>query len=197
MPDFKTEPAFDIGRRLEIRGPDSYAWLAVLKPAPDTDTALANFTADLSAALDAPVRTIGAADISIEQLRAALHSPAGDAVLITSLDRHDVEYWQGLDVNRSGLVRSGSIVLWISVEGFGQLCAHAPNLRSFLGSSILRLGSQGEVMSEAERQQRINELVSHYRIASEDVVRGAESGVLPMNPQFVEWLVLLGRGDLV
>lgn len=197
MPDFISEPAFEIGRRLEIRGPDSYAWLAVLKPAQDTNTALANFTSDLSAALEAPVRTIHAADISVEQVRAALHAPVGDPVLITELDQHDVEYWQSLDVNRSGLVRKGSIVLWLSVEGLSQLCAHAPNLRSFLGSSILQLGRQGENMSEPERQQRIEELVAHYGIASQEVVRQAQLGVLPTEPQFVEWLVLLGRGDLV
>jgi hypothetical protein len=42
--DFLTEPAFEIGRRLEIRG--SSAWFVVLRPAEDED-ALANFMADL------------------------------------------------------------------------------------------------------------------------------------------------------
>jgi hypothetical protein len=197
MPDFISEPAFEIGRRLEIRGPDSYAWVAVLKPAQDPDAALANFSVDLSAALDAPVRTVHAGDTSVEQLRAVLHAPADDPVLIADMDQHDVDYWRTVDVNRSGLVRRGPLVLWLSAEGLAELCVHAPNLRSFLGGSIFQLGTQGENMSEPERLRRIEELVSHYRLTSEEVVRRAELGTLPTEPQFVEWLVLLGRGDLV
>ena len=197
MPDFINEPAFEIGRRLEIRGPNSYAWLAALKPTGEADAALADFAADLSAALDAPVRTINTTDTSVDQLRTALHSPTDDPVLILGLDQHDVEYWRTLDVNRSGLGRRGPLVLWLSAGGLIELCAYAPNIRSFLGGSIFQVGTQGESMSEPERQQRIDELVAHYRLTSEEVIRRAETRTLPTEPHFVEWLVLLGRGDLV
>jgi hypothetical protein len=74
-----TEPAFEIGRRLEIR--ESYAWFVVLRPAEDED-ALANFVADLSAVLDQTVRIVHSFGSSFEKLRNELNEPAADPVLM-------------------------------------------------------------------------------------------------------------------
>ena len=197
MPDFITEPAFEIGRRLEMRGLDSGAWFAVLKPDQDPDGALEDFAMDLAAKLDVPVRRVCAAGRPVEQLRADLHAPGNDAVLITSLDQRDLDHWRALDINRSGLARRGPIVLWLSAEGLTGLCRWAPNLKSFIGGSMFVAASHGGVMTAEERQQRLEQLAGHYRMSGEEVIRRAESGALPTEPQFVEWLVLLGRGDLV
>ena len=52
-------------------------------------------------------------------------------------------------------------------------------------------------MTAAERQQRISSLELHFHISSAEVIARAEAGNLPIEPHFVEWLVLLDRGDLV
>jgi hypothetical protein len=52
-------------------------------------------------------------------------------------------------------------------------------------------------MTAAERRQRISSLESHFQISSAEVIARAEAGRLPTEPHFVEWLVLLDRGDLV
>jgi hypothetical protein len=192
--DFLTEPAFEIGRRLEIRG--SSAWFVVLRPAQEED-ALANFIADLSAVLDQPVRVVRCSDSSFERLRGDLHEPAGDPVVVSDLDGADAERWRALDVNRSAWIREGAVVLWLSAAGVTNLCSHAPNIKSIVGGSIFHLGTDGGAMSAAERDQRIADLESHFEMTSTEVIRQAESGVLPTDPHFVEWLVLLGRGDLV
>jgi hypothetical protein len=189
-----TEPAFEIGRRLEIRG--SSVWLVVLRPFEEED-ALANFIADLSAVLDQPVRVVRSSGSSFEQLRGDLNDPAGDPVLITDLDEADAERWRALDVNRSAWLREGAVVLWLSAAGVTNLCSYAPNIKSIVGGSIFNLGSDGGAMSAAERAQQIADLESHFGMNSAEVIRRAESGVLPTDPHFVEWLVLLGRGDLV
>jgi hypothetical protein len=197
MPDFIAEPAFEIGRRLEMRGLDSGAWFAVLKPAQDTDGALEDFAMDLAAKFDVPVRQVCAAGRPVGRLRADLHSPDDDTALITGLDRCDLDHWRALDINRSGLARRGPIVLWLSAESLTGLCRWAPNLKSFIGGSMFVAASHGGVMTAEERQQRLEQLAAHYRMSGEEVIRRAESGALPTEPQFVEWLVLLGRGDLV
>ena len=51
-------------------------------------------------------------------------------------------------------------------------------------------------MTEKERESRVSELALHYGTSNVEIVLKAESGELPPEPQFVEWLVLLGRGDL-
>ena len=194
MTDFLTEPAFEIGRRLEIRG--SSAWFVVLRPAEEED-AMANFVADLSAVLDQPVRVVRSSGSSFERLRSELGESACDPVLISDLDQADAERWRALDVNRSAWLREGAVVLWLSAAGVTNLCSYAPNIRSIVGGSIFNLGTDGGAMTVAERDQQIADLESHFEMNSAEVIKQAESGVLPSEPHFVEWLVLLGRGDLV
>ena len=194
MTAFLTQPAFEIGRRLEIRG--SSAWFVVLRPAEEED-ALANFVADLSAVLDQPVRVVRSSGSSFERLRSELGESACDPVLISDLDQADAERWRALDVNRSAWLREGAVVLWLSAAGVTNLCSYAPNIRSIVGGSIFNLGTDGGAMTVAERDQQIADLESHFEMNSAEVIKQAESGVLPSEPHFVEWLVLLGRGDLV
>lgn len=194
MTDFLIQPAFEIGRRLEIR--ESSAWLVALRPAEEED-ALANFVADLSAVLDQPVRVVRSSGSSFEKLRSDLRESSVDPVLITDLDEADAERWRALDVNRSAWLREGAVVLWLSAAGVSNLCSYAPNIRSIVGGSIFHLGTDGGAMTAAERNQEIADLESHFEMSSAEVIRQAESGVLPTEPHFVEWLVLLDRGDLV
>ena len=194
MTDFLMEPAFEIGRRLEIRG--SSAWFVVLRPAEEED-AMANFVADLSAVLDQPVRVVRSSGSSFERLWSELGESACDPVLISDLDQADAERWRALDVNRSAWLREGAVVLWLSAAGVTNLCSYAPNIRSIVGGSIFNLGTDGGAMTVDERDQRIADLESHFEMNSTEVIKRAESGVLPTEPEFVEWLVLLGRGDLV
>jgi hypothetical protein len=192
--DFITQPAFEIGRRLEIR--ESYAWFVVLRPSEEED-ALANFVADLSAVLDQPIRVVHSFGSSFEKLRNDLNEPAGDPVLIPDLDQAVAERWRALDVNRSAWLREGAVVLWLSAAGVTNLCSYAPNIKSIVGGSIFHLGTDGSAMTVDERDQQIADLESHFEMNSAEVIRRAESGDLPTEPHFVEWLVLLGRGDLV
>jgi hypothetical protein len=194
MPDFMERPDFDIGQSMEMRGP--FSWFAVLSPVPDNDSAIDNLVADLAAVLDTAVRIVRYSG-SIEVLISDLHAPASDPVLIVNLNAAYAEQWSALDINRSGLVREGPIILWLSVESLTRLCACAPNLRSFLGGSIFRLAASGDEMTSTERQERLADLESHFQISGSEVIAQAEAGTLPPEPHFVEWLVLLGRGDLV
>lgn len=51
-------------------------------------------------------------------------------------------------------------------------------------------------LNPEERRQRLEALATHYGMSDEEVIERAESDRLPTDPQLVEWLVLLGRGDL-
>jgi hypothetical protein len=195
MTDFIEEPAFEIGRRVDIRGP--YAWFVVLRPDVDAESALDAFVSEFSAFVGAPVRIIHGIERSFEDLRSNLNDPTNDPVVISDLDQAEANFWHALDINRSGLLREGPVILWLSSLGLTGLCEYAPNIRSFVGGSIVYLGIHGDVMTASERQQRISDLESHFQITSADVIRRAESGTLSTEPHFIEWLVLLDRGDLV
>jgi hypothetical protein len=194
MAEFVDGPAFDIGRRIQMRGP--FSWFALLRPATGGKAALENLATELGAVLEAQVRTVLYSG-STELLRSDLSEPASDPVIISNLDMVDQEHWSTLDINRSGFVREGPVVLWLSANGLAQLCAHAPNIRSFLGGSIFYAGTSGDEMTAAEREQRISSLESHFQMSSAEAIARGEAGNLPAEPHFVEWLVLLDRGDLV
>jgi hypothetical protein len=179
---------------MEIRGP--FSWFALLSPATGNDAALENFTTELGAVLEAHVRIVPYSG-STEVLRSDLCEPASDPVIISNLDMADAGQWSALDINRSGFVREGPVGLWLAVDSLTRLCTYAPNIRSFLGGSIFHVGTSGDAMTAAELQQRISSLESHFNISSTEVIARAVAGNLPAEPHFVEWLVLLDRGDLV
>lgn len=113
------------------------------------------------------------------------------------LDAWSLNSWLSLDINRDGMERQGALIFWLCPTAISELCQSAPNIRSFIGGSIFLLGPDEGIMTEEERQRRLEELARHYQLDNEQVIRMGEGRSLPPEPQFVEWLVLLGRGDLV
>lgn len=195
MPEFRSQPMVGIARRLDIRGPNP--WLAVLGPSTGSAAALDELQTELRSFLQKPARVFPLETATFEELREALQQPGDDAVVLIGGPDLAPERWSSLDVMRSALERAGPIVLWMAPDAVASLTKFAPNIRSFIGSSIFVAAPDGGIMTEAERQERLKELEEYYRLTSEEIVHRAESKQLPPEPHFVEWLVLLGRGDLV
>ena len=195
MPDLKPQPGHEIARRLELRG--AHAWVVVLKPEEVSAPTLESLHDELEVYLGGPVRILDARELPIADLCQRLQTPPEDVVVLTGLDSFDERRWQALDVKRDGMARQGALVLWLSPTGVQGLCGHAPNLRSFIGGSIFLLGPDGGIMTEEERQRRLDDLAAHYKLDNQRVIQLAEARELPPDPEFVEWLVLLGRGDLL
>ncbi len=195
MPEFFSQSSVEIARRLDLRG--KHAWLAVLVPPTDPGIALDGLRAELSSLLQGPTRVLSLRDSSFEQLRESLHQPDDDIVILSADADLGPEKWSSLDVMRSSLERSGPVILWIPPDALPGISEFAPNIRSFIGPSIFNVGAEGGMMTQAERQSTLKELGQHYELSNEEVIRRAESKELSPEPHFVEWLVLLGRGDLV
>lgn len=195
MPEFLSQPFFEIARRLEIRG--ETGWLAVLTVAGDPSALLDELRTELRSILQKPARVVHLEPSTFEELREALHQPDDDAVILSSGMGLTPEKWRSLDIMRSALERKGPVILWLSPGDVANLTEHAPNIHSFIGGSIFLTGPDGGIMTEAERQERLNELSQHFGFSGDEAVRKAEAGELPHEPEFVEWLVLLGRGDLL
>lgn len=195
MPEFESQPSFEIARRLEIRG--GTGWLALLTPAANSTTALDQLQTELQSILQKPARVIPLEPSTFEELREALHRPDDDAVILSGGTGLTPEKWRALDIIRSALERKGPLILWLASGDIANLANLAPNIRSLIGASIFVVGPDGGIMTEAERQERLNELSQHFGFNSEEAMRKAQAQELPHEPEFVEWLVLLGRGDLL
>lgn len=196
MPDFSSHPAFEIARRLELRGTPSFAWIVVISPEIVGDQ-IQEFTKEVKLVLDASTRIFNAFPFDFDNLRNAVHAPNHDVLVVVGLEHLGKDEWGVLDVNRSALERPGPLILWLPISSVGALNANAPNIRSFIGGSIFALSDEGSFMTEQERANRIEELSASYNLSSKAVVEMAQRGTLPAEPDFAEWLVLLGRGDLL
>jgi hypothetical protein len=194
VPDFSTQPFFEIARRLEVRGEN--AWMAVLATPPDP-AGLDELQIELHSILQVTTRVVPLDTFRFEGLREALQHPNDDAVILSGGAGLTPKKWSSLDIMRSALERAGPVILWLAPDDVANLTEFAPNIRSFIGASIFVAGPDGGIMTEAERLERLKKFAQHYELTNEEVVRRAESKELSLEPEFVEWLVLLGRGDLV
>jgi hypothetical protein len=182
---------------LEIRGGDARSWIVLLLPPQDPDKALKNLQADLSAILQQPTRVFNLHDDLFDQLSEKLHQPEDDIVVLAAKADLGAARWSSLDLMRSALERKGPIILWLSPDCVPSLSEHAPNIRSFVGGGIFSAGPDGGIMTEEDRQERLRQLAERYLLNNDEIIARAESRTLSSEPHFIEWLVLLGRGDLV
>jgi hypothetical protein len=114
----------------------------------------------------------------------------------TSLDRPE---WGILDRRRSSLVRKAALVFVTTPSGFSLLMESAPNLASWLGGNVF---SSPEIQirqaKEAEaRRTRLGQLRAWAGIDDTEMIRRARNRDLPLDPEYLEWLVLLGQHHLL
>jgi len=128
----------------------------------------------------------------------AISSARTQSLLIVSgLETFDDENWQRLDLLRSRLLRDGAMMFLMSQAAVGRLSENAPNLASWIGGSIWNVDLLSELLSEEEREARLQTLREWAGRTDDDVQELAASGLLSKEPEYVEWLILLKRPDLI
>ncbi|MRG94772.1 hypothetical protein [Polyangium spumosum] len=119
-----------------------------------------------------------------------------DEVLLIDASTYDERDWKLLDIRRSSLGRDGVMIFVTTPESFAKLMQTAPNLASWLGGFVFSHENEAAHIEE-QRSQRLEALRAWAGKGDDEVVRAAEQGTLPRDPEYAEWLVLLGRGDLL
>ena len=187
---------FQIAQRIELRGSTEHSWAVVLSASPSQDAQFSSLAIELEALTSSRVRMIVHPILEVADLRLELHSPSNDIAIVVVGDWREKD-WMVFDINRSALERSGTILLWMTADQLGNLADAAPNIRSFIGASIFLLGPDGSGMTEADRSRRISELETHYGMTSKQMLETAQDGQILPEPQAIEWLILLGHGELI
>jgi hypothetical protein len=124
-----------------------------------------------------------------------LAAVTADAILIDAARFARAE-WLVLDRRRSALARTAVVVFATTPDGFGELMQAAPNLASWIGA--LAFAYEDPTAHQAElRARRLEALRAWAQKSDDDVLREARDGRLPADPEYAEWLVLLGRADLM
>ena len=122
-------------------------------------------------------------------------SAASAELLVADARGFSAEDWALLDQRRSSIAHRGVLVFVTTPASFAELMRHAPNLASWLGGEVFAYPA--EDTDAAVREQRLTVLRAWASRADDDIVDAAAAGTLPRDPEYAEWLVLLGRGDLL
>lgn len=170
------------------------AYVAYLLPAgADGDEALADLEAELRAATDAaPARLFPTGG---EALVADLGATPAKIVMVDARN-FAASDWALLDRRRSAIAHHGVVVFVTTAASFGSLMRSAPNLASWLGGEVF--APENDEAAQAEhRARRLAALRAWASKTDHEVIADARDGTLPPDPEYAEWLVLLGHGELL
>jgi hypothetical protein len=143
---------------------------------------------------EATVRTVGVPSGAVRLLH-DLPVVAADVLLVSAETYREAD-WRLLDRRRSALAREGAVVFVTTPASFAELMRVAPNLASWLGGLVFS-HEDPDALARAQIGPRLDALRVWSGKSDGDVVEEAERGLLPRDPEYAEWLVLLGRGDLL
>lgn len=118
--------------------------------------------------------------------------------LLWGFDNWADSQWQQLDYLRSSLdyeKRCGLLI--VSQESVAKMVTHAPNFSSWIDGKIFNLVLGAEILTPEECESRLVALREWTGLSDNEVIKKAEIHQLPYDPEYGEWLILLGRGDLI
>ena len=171
-------------------------WFVLATPPHQLAETQETLEADVEAFTQVTPRVTSTVENSRDLVRAIRASPDG-VVLIGGLESFSDVEWRSVDLMRSRLEGDRTVVLLLSPKQLYLLVGSAPNLASWLTGGIWRLDEDVEQLSETERAGRLETLRTSTGMSDEDIIKGAQNGTLSREPQFTEWLLLLGRSDLI
>lgn len=180
-------------RLVALRGTTAYV-IYLVQPG-----AIATVVGELGAELAAyddelKLQTIESSPSAARLLECA-PSLAGDVLLIGA-EAYTEADWRLLDRRRSEFAREGVTVLLTMPTSFAVLMRVAPNLASWLGGSVFSY-EDIDALAMEQQESRLAALRAWSGKTDEDVRRAAEERRLPRDPEYAEWLIMLGRGDLL
>lgn len=131
-----------------------------------------------------------------KELVAAL-AAAPDEILLVDARSFAADDWALLDRRRSAIAHRGVTIFVTTPPGFDDLMRTAPNLASWLGGQVFMFPSHGETGVATDRERRLTALRAWASRSDQEILEAARSGTLPRDPEYAEWLVLLGHGELL
>ena len=122
---------------------------------------------------------------------------APGTVILKETESLSEETLRRLDFARSRLGRDGAVVLILKLDTLRRLLHVAPNLASFVEGFVAMLAPEAERLTSAEKESRLAALRVWAGLTDAEVVALASRGKLSPDPEYAEWLVLLGHGGLI
>jgi hypothetical protein len=127
-----------------------------------------------------------------------IFNPDINYFLLWGFDNWGDDQWRQLDYLRSSLDHENRCgLLIISQESVAKMITNAPNFSSWVDGKIFHLVLGAEILTPEECESRLVALREWTGLSDNEVIKKAEIHQLPCDPEYGEWLILLGRGDLI
>ncbi len=191
-----SSPIFEIVRLIDLQPEGETGFCMLVDESAETNF-IAEFGEELHLQTGETLEGVAVNEMTVNNLIERLRTSANSVVLIDGLGSWTDAQFAALDVNRSRLETGAFLLFRVDLKTAGRFLDHAPNIRSFIGTNIFQIAPDPSLMNPAEIADRLNQLRTHYQLIDAEVIQRAASGDLPADPEFLEWLVLLGRSELV
>ena len=195
MSDPRQIPLSEFSLRVAAR-PANGDWFVLAVPAGQLADTLDSLAVDIGAFTRSEPKVVNGVE-NAREFFDAVRGSKENVILIGGFESFSSPEWQLLDQYRSGLEGARVVVLVATRRQVDLLAQSAPNLASWMTGGIWRLGDDIEEISDAEQQARLAAFRTATGLTDDVVIERAAQGKLGSDPQFTEWLVLLGRGDLI
>jgi hypothetical protein len=176
--------------------PDANFWSVLVTSSEQQHRALTELEEAIPIFIDEVVKVI-AVTSDLETLIQSVRAAAADYLLLWQFDMWQPKQWQQFDYTRSQFSHDKGGILLLTTHSAEQFSIYAPNFASWIGSRVYNLQLGVEILTEAESELRLEALRQFTGKSDAEVIRLAEARQLPTDPEYGEWLVLLGKGDLL
>ena len=175
--------------------PNANFWSVIVTAPEQQQQALIELEESIPIFIDESVKLISITP-DLEALIDAVRSSEA-YILLWQFDIWQPEQWKQFDYARSRFSHDKGGILLLTPHSAVQFQTYAPNFASWIGARVYELQLGLEILTEAESQQRLEALQQFTGKTDAEVIHLAETDQLPTDPEYGEWLVLLGRGDLL
>jgi hypothetical protein len=179
-------------RLCTLRGTAAYA--AYLSGSSDLEAVLPEIEDELRA-LTSDAVVVRISPHNADQLVVDLAATSVEVVVVDA-SRFSAHEWAEIDRRRSAIAHRGVLLFVTTPQSFDDLMRHAPNLASWLGGEVFAYPNNDAAVA-AHRERRLAALRAWASKTDDEIIEAARSGTLPRDPEYAEWLVLLGHGDLL
>ena len=86
--------------------------------------------------------------------------------------------------------------LVVPMDVLNRMFTEAPHFTSWIGTRLYVV-EEDRFLDEAAREERLAALRARYQMSDEAMLAQVTAGMEPSDPEILEWLVLVGRPDLI
>ena len=177
--------------------PDGNIWMALIVAIDEIESTLEDLQDTLEIFNECETGTLSGKEGALDLVQ-QINQNSEAYILLYDFENWDSQEWKTFDGFRSHLDKGKKGGFLILTQESTRLMLHnAPNFVSWLGARIYQFQKDAEMLTQTERDRRLNALQENFKMSDQDVIELAENRQLPSDPEFGEWLILLDRGDLL